>query len=261
MSRRRGKIIGAAIVVLCAVAFAVGVTLLCMAYTMSAHVDERRAQQLTESYEEGRFHMSPQEREQSEREIVSLRTAKWPLYNIGVCICLATATFAVAIARFRLWDMRNWKVITTPRTRWRLIALASAAWLALIPATFLEINDEFLQDDLMPHNGYGVGGTSGLFLATGVPLIVVIWMLATLICRFVVLRSVNLPTTLWQASYPGQSRNVALAIFYGATMGLLAASVAWSAVYYIWGMPSGLIGIYVTLSSRAGLRSRKVHNP
>jgi hypothetical protein len=261
MSRRLGKMIGIAVLVLCAVALVVGVALLGKAYTMPAHVDERKAQQLTDSYAQRHFDMSPQERVQREGEIVNLRTAKWPLYNIGVSICLAAATFAVAIVRFRLWDMRNLKIATTPRTRLRLIGLASIAWLALIPAAFVEINDEFFQDDLFPHNGYGVGGTSGLFLVTGVPLIVVIWTLATLICRFLVLRNVNLPATLWQAGYSRSSRNVALTVFYGAMIGLLAASVAWSAVYYIWAIPSGLIGIYVMLSSRAGLLSRKVHNP
>ncbi len=199
MSRRWEKTIGMTLVALCVVALAVGVALLSKAHTMSAHIDERKAQQLTQSYEEGYFDMSPQERKQRESEIVNLRTAKWKLYDTGVCICLVAATFAVAIVRFRLWDTSNLRIATTPQTRWRLIALASAAWLALIPAAFLEIRDEFVQDDLMPYNSYGVGGTSGLFLVTGVPLIVVIWMLGTLICRFLVLRNVNLPATLWQA--------------------------------------------------------------
>jgi hypothetical protein len=224
---------------------------------MPPHIDERKAQELTDSYEERHFDISPQERAQRESEIISLRTGKWSLYNIGVCMCLFAATFAVSIVRFRLWDIRNLKEATTPHTRWRLIALGSAAWLALIPTTLLEIGDEFLQDDLRPHNGYGAGGTSGLFLVTQAPLIVMIWMLATFTCRFVVLRNVNLPAPLWYAGYSKSSRNVFLTVFYTAMIGLLATLVALSAVYFIWAIPSGLIGIYVMLSSRAGLLSRK----
>jgi len=89
MSQRLGKIVGTAVVVLCVVAF--GVALLGKSYTMAAHVDEIRAQELTHTYASGHF-MSPQERGQRENEIVGLRTAKWPMYNIGVCICLAAVT-------------------------------------------------------------------------------------------------------------------------------------------------------------------------
>jgi hypothetical protein len=228
MPQRLGKIVGAAVVALCVVAFGVGIALLGKAYTMSAHVDEPRAQELTERYDWGHFQMSPQEREQRESEIVGLRAPKWPLYNIGVCICLAAVIFAVAIVRFRLWDMHNLRAATTPRTRWRLIALGSAAWLALIPAIFIEIHDEYAQDDLTPQNGPGTGG--GMFLLVGIPTIIVVWLLATLICRFVVLRNVNLPAGLWYVDHSKTYRNVGLKVFYGAMIGLLVAFVAWSAV-------------------------------
>jgi hypothetical protein len=255
MSPRSGKMVGTAIVLLCVVAFSVGIALLWTASTMPAHVDETRAQELTDIYDWGHFNISPQEREERENEIVSLRTAKWPLYNIGLCICLVAATLAVPIVRFRLWDMRNLKIATTPQTRWRLITLASAAWLALIPATFMELHDEYAQDDLMPHSG---APAVGIFWATGVPAIVVIWAFATLVCRFVVLRNANLPAALWCADYRRSYRRVSLNGFYGTMIGLLVVFVAGSAVYYIWAVPSGMVGIYVMLSSRAGLLSRKI---
>src|SRR5437016_366282 len=109
MSRRFEKEVGAAVVLLCVVVLGLGLALLGRAYTMPTHVDERKAHELTEIYEQGYYDMSPQEREQHANEIVGMRTAKWPLYNTGVCLCLVAATLAVPIVRFRLWDIRNLK--------------------------------------------------------------------------------------------------------------------------------------------------------
>jgi hypothetical protein len=259
MSQPLGRIIGTAVVVLCVVAFSIGIALLAKAYTLSPHVDEPKAQELTDRYQREHFDMSLPEREQRASEIINLRTAKWLLYNIGVCLCLAAATFGIAIVRFRLWDMGNLKAATTPRTRSRLIALASAAWLALIPAFVLGLHDDYAQDDLMPLNGYGPGAESGLFLMTQAPLIIVIWMVATLICRFLVLGKVNLPVSLWCVDRGGGNyRSVILRGLYGVAIGLLFALVALCTLYFKWAIPSGLIGIYVMLSSRAGVLSRKV---
>jgi hypothetical protein len=256
MSRRFGKIIGVAVVSLWLLALGAGIVLLGKAHTMAAHTDERKAQELTDRYEEGRIRMSPQERERREREIAALRTAKWRLYNLGIGICLAGATLAVGIVRFQLWDMYNLRAATTPRTRARLIALASVAWLALIPAFFLDLQDAYDQDDLMPHDDVG----HGMFLLLGVPIIVLIWLAATILCRFVVLRKVNLPARLWYVDYSMTYRSVGLTVFYGAMICLLAASVMLSALYFKWGIPSGLVGTYVMLSSRAGLLNREVEN-
>jgi hypothetical protein len=68
---------------------------------------------------------------------------------------------------------------------------------------------------------------------------------------------VNLPAGLWYVDHSKTYRSVGLKVFYGAMISLLVAFVAWSAVYYIWAIPSGLVGIYVMLSSRAGLLNRK----
>jgi hypothetical protein len=243
---------------LCVVAFSAGIALLGKACTMLAHVDEPKAQELTDKYQQEHFDMSPQEREQRASEIVNLRTAKWLLYNIGVCLCLGAATFGAAVVRFRLWDMNNLKTATTPRTRLRLIALTSAAWLALIPAFVLGLHDDYAQDDLTPLDGYGPGAGSVLFLMSMAPLIIVICMVAALICRFLVLRKVNLPVSLWYADHGRTYRSMVLTGFYGLAICMLAALVALSALYFKWAIPSGLIGIYVMLSSRAGLLSRRV---
>src|SRR5258708_7288356 len=256
MSRRFGKIIGVAVVLLCILALGVGIALLGQAHTMSAHVDERKAQELTDSYEEGRYRMSPQEREQRESQIAGLRTAKWRLYNFGVCICLAGAALAVAIVRFRLWDIHNLRTATTPRIRLRLIALASAAWLALIPAFFLDLQDAYDQDDLMPHDDIG----HGMFLVLGVPIIIAIWLFATLICRFVVLRKVNLPARLLVRKLrQGVSRCGFDDLLWNYDLPACCFSSVLGAVFQM-GYPEW-IGRYVMLSSRAGLLSRKVRNP
>jgi hypothetical protein len=261
VSRLMGKIIGTSTAALCVIALVLGIAFIGIAHTMPAHVDEQKAHQLTDNYDQDYFAMSPQERVRRAGEIVNLRTAKWSLYNIGICICLVAATFAVSIIRFRLWDMRNLMTATTPRTRWRLITLGSAAWLALIPAFILEIHDEYKRDDLRPYDGYGAGGDSIVFLMTAAPFIILIWLSAALICRFVVLRSVDLPAGLWSAGYRTGCRNAGLTAFYGMMIALLVAFVALSAVYGKWAIPSGLVGIYVMLSSWAGLRSREVPNP
>jgi len=85
-------------------------------------------------------------------------------------------------------------------------------------------------------------------------------MLATPICRFLILRNVDLPAALWCVDHGKTSRSVGLNVFYGAMIILLVAFVTWSALHYIWAIPSGLVGIYVMLSSRAGLLSRKAQN-
>ena len=257
MSERWGRIIGTFTVVLCVVAFVIGLALLGKSYTMTAHVDEARANVLTDIYASAHFQMSSEERARREREIVGLRTAKWPMYNVGVCFCLVAATFAAAIFRFRLWDIRNLNAATTPVTRWRLIGLTGAAWLALIPAFVLGLHDDYAQDDLTPYDGYGPGAGTGLFLVAIVPWIITIWIVAVLVCRFVVLRKANLPATLWGLDYRRSFRSARLNLFYGTMTSLLVALVVMSTVYFKWAIPSGLVGIYVMLSSRAGLLSRK----
>lgn len=255
MSPRLGRIIGVGTILVWLAVFCVGAALLSKASKMDAHFDEQKAQALTERYEADHFGMSPTEREQRASEIVNLRTKKWLLYNVGVCICLIAVTLAIPIVRFRLWDIGNLKTVTTPPTRWRLIALAGAAWLALIPEFLLDLQDAYAQDDLLPLEGYGPGGDSGLFLLTQAPIIILIWIVAVFACRFLVLRRVSLPVMLWHADYDRSYRSLGVAYFYGGVILLLVFLVGWSAVYFKWALPSELIGIYVLLSSRAALLS------
>jgi hypothetical protein len=249
MSQQLGRMIGSALLVLCVLAFSIGAGLLGKAYTMQAHVDERKAQELTAKHETEYHHMPAEQRERDANEIVGMRTAKWLFYNIGVRICLIASTLTVLILRFRLWNIRNLKMVTTPRTRWRLIALAGVTWLGLIPAFSLDLEDAYAQDDLLPSDDAG----HGIFLGIVAPYMIVIWIVSALICRFVVLRKINLPVSLWRTADERTLRSVGLTIFYGVAVGLLAVFSALSVAYFKWGIPSGLVGIYVMLSSRAGL--------
>ena len=70
-----GLVLGA----LCLIAACVGVALLIAAHAMPAHVDERRAAQLTGLYEHNYVSETDEQREPIEREIASLRTSKWKL--------------------------------------------------------------------------------------------------------------------------------------------------------------------------------------
>jgi hypothetical protein len=261
LPKRRGSIyaaFGISLVVICFAAFGLGVVLLGASSKMAAHIDEQKAQSLSEFYAANHFQMYPEERELRANEIIGLRTRKWALYNIGVSICLIVATLAIPIIRFRLWDIANLKSATTPRTRWRLVVLAGIAWWWLVPASVFEVYDDYAQDDLTWLDGYGPGGGSVIILFGEAPLIIGGWIIATLVCRFVVLRKVNLPVALWDSDYDWNYRSVGLVGFYRVMIGSLIILTACAAIYFKWATPAGLVGIYVLLSSRAGLLNQKV---
>jgi len=252
MSPHWGRAVGISLLFLCLLSFGVGVVRLNAAHRMLPHVDEPRALELTLRYQFEYSRLSPQERERRVSEIAGLRTAKWPLYNSGVRICLIAGTLVIAILCFRLWDIRNFRFITTPRTRWRLIRLTSVAWLALIPLVGLDISDGAAQDDLRLLEDAGLGeGLSMISLA-----IVVTWVISVVICRFAVLRRARFPAMLWSADCRWTNRNVGLTVFYGLAAVASAAFTTLAIVAFKWGIPSGLVGIYVLLSSRAGLLDR-----
>src|ERR1700738_807175 len=99
------------------------------------------------------------------------------------------------------------------------------------PSIFLDLHDEYGQDDLMPHSDVA----PGIFWVSVVPTITVIWILATLICRFVILRKAKLPARLWGVDHKRTYRSVGLTSLYGVMIGLLAVFTVLSAVYFKWG--------------------------
>jgi hypothetical protein len=130
--------------------------------------------------------------------------------------------------------------------------LTSIAWLALIPLTGLDINESLVQDDLHPMEDAGIGeGLSMIALA-----MIAVWAVSVAICRFAVLRHAKFPAALWCADRPWTNRNLGLTIFYGLAVAVSVAFTALAFAGFKWGIPSGLVGIYVMLSSRAGLLDR-----
>lgn len=236
-------------IVLCFFLLAIGSTLLVVASTLPSHLNESKAQSLTQEYEERYYEMSSESREEKELQIAALRTGKWPMRNAGILMCLVGATLLWAVVHLQLWNIDSLERLRTPKTRFGLVALASVSWLSLIPAFWLELADEYAQDDLRPHNnemGHGV------FLAMGVPLILLLWLTCSILYRYVVLKNVSLPATLWQRDCAKSRRNIALTLFYGGVFVGLGLLAILSSVYFVWSVPSELIGTYVVVSTWAG---------
>ena len=240
---------GTMLVALCLVATGVGIALLVMAHGMPSHTDERRAAELTRLYEQNYVKLTPEQREPAKQEIIALRTSKWKLYNAGLGTCLVSPLLLFAMLRFGLWDVRNLRAAKTPRTRLGLLGLASAAWLALLPALQLQSDDEYAQDDLTPTIDTGHG--SLWIVGPKWFLLILIVMLA--FGRFFVLRRVLLPANLWCWDSVRPYRSLVLSSFYGLLGGVLVVLIVWSASNFSWALPSLMVGLYVILSSRAAL--------
>jgi len=248
-------IIGSILTGLCAIGFAAGIALLAVAYGMPAHSDEPRATRLTIQYEQNYLSATPEQKASIQREISSLRTSKWERFNAGLVLSLTALVGLIAIIRFKLWDVRMLRSATTPRTRSRLLGLASVAWLSLLPALLFELDDEYTQDDLTPTIDTG----HGAFLVDGPIFFITIWMVILLVGRFV-LRNACLPANLWIWNRDRQYFSVAWTILYGVLGGIIAALIlfTWSTRAVGWGLPSLTIGLYVIASTRAALLSRNL---
>src|SRR4051812_30611355 len=121
MIRRTGILIGSALVALCVAGCVVGTVLLVVARGMPAHTNESRATQLTIQYERLYTQGTQEQKAAVERDIASLRTSKWKLYQPGLTMCLTAPILLLGIYRFRLWDIRRLRYLATPRTRLRLL--------------------------------------------------------------------------------------------------------------------------------------------
>ena len=250
MTRKAGILIGSTLTILCAIGCVVGFSLLVIAHRMPAHTDEARASDLTIQYETHYIESNLEEKASIERAIVSLRTSKWELYNTGIVLLLTTPILLAAIVRFKLWDMRLWRSVTTPRTTLRLLGLASAAWLGLLPAFLFELDDEYTQDDLIPtiDTGHGIEFVvlPSFFLTT--------WIVWMLIGHFT-LRNARLPANLWTWDGDRPHRSLLWTVVYGFVGGAIAVWIlfCWSARRFGWGLPSLIVGLYVIASTRAAL--------
>jgi hypothetical protein len=254
MTRKAGMLIGSTLTILCAIGCMVGLTLLVIAHGMPAHTDEARATELTIQYENHYLESNPENKASIEREIISIRTSKWKLYNTGIVLLLTTPVLLAAIVRFKLWDMRLWRSVTTPRTRLCLLGLASVAWLGLLPAILLDLDDDYTQDDLTPTIDTG----HGIEFAVLPPFFLTTWIASMLIGRFIILRKARLPANLWTWDGDRPHRSILWTIIYGFVGCAIALWIlfCWSTRSFGWGLPSLTIGLYVIASTRAALVSR-----
>jgi hypothetical protein len=252
MSHRVAMTIGALIAMICIAAACTGIVLVIKANGMSAHTDEAMAERLTRSYEENHPKMSTAQRLELETQIALLRTSKWTFETVGRSLIITSALLLLAIFWFRLINISNLCHMTTPRTRGGFLALASIAWLALIPEIQLGIQIEYEQDDLLPTTDTG----HGTFLIFGAPIILAIWGLLLLIGYFGVLRRATLPANLWHWNQTIYCTS--LTIVFGALISLMLVAIYWSAMHSVWALPTLMIGIYIALSTRAALLSSRI---
>jgi hypothetical protein len=253
MTRKSAIAIGLSFTALCAAGFIIGIALLVAAYRLPAHSDEARALELTIQYEHHFLDPTPEMRDSIEREIIPLRTSKWSFYKTGLVLCLTTPFLLLAIIRFRFWDIRMLRSATTPGTKLRLLLLASFAWLSLLPAILLDVDDDFAQDDLTPTIDTG----RGMFAFVLPPLFLITWIVSILVGHFVVLRRAQLPANLWGWDSDRPSRSLIWTALYGFLAGFITILVLLSWWYRNGWYPPGLLtGLYVVLSTRAALVHR-----
>jgi hypothetical protein len=247
MTKKTGLLFGAVLLALSLVTTGVGLALLVISYPMPPHTDAQRAAELTASYEQNIEKMTVEQRESIKQEMGSLRTSKWRLYNSGLSMCLVASCLILAMLYFRLWDLRNLRTVTTPQTRLVLLAIASAAWWALLPALQLTELDEYAQDDLTPHIDTGHGLM--FFLA---PAFSEGWAMLA-IGGFFVLKNARLPANLccWDRVRP--YRSIVLTALFGLASTVFTILIIWSVGSFPWGLPSLIAGLYVMLSTRATL--------
>jgi hypothetical protein len=234
---------------MCLITLIFGLLLLMTAHGMPSHTDERRADELTRLYE-GNYTSPPEKLEPIRKEIVALRTSKWDLHDTGLDMCLLSVSLLLTAIHFRLWDLRNLRTMKTPRTRSRLLGLATIALLALLlPALQLQTDYEYIRDDLAPTIDTGRGGT----LFFGTELFLLLWIPMLLIGRFVILRRATLPANLWGWNRAQPAHSLILNASFGSLAVILVVLISWSAINFSWAIPSLLVGLYVVLSTRAAL--------
>ncbi len=247
MTRKTGLVFGVILLALSFVATGVGVALLVIAHSLPAHTDEQHAADLTLTYEQNIGNMTMEQRESIRQEMVSLRTSKWKLYNLGLGVCLVAPCLIAAMLYFRLWDLCNLRTLITPQTRLGLFGLASAAWWALLPALQLAEFDEYAQDDLTPHIDAGHG-----ILFFFAPFFFLAWIVLVFGGLFI-FRKATLPANLYCWDEVRLCRSIVLTAFFGLASSVFAVLIIWSAYNFLWGLPSLIVGFYLTLSTRAAL--------
>jgi hypothetical protein len=214
---------------------------------MQPYTDEAQAQELSNFYTDNYAKATPQQLEAIAQQIVAFRTSKYDVHDAGLSLCLFFGTLLIGMIHSRLWDLRNLQAMQTPRSRARLLALATVVLLGLMCSLIIQTETDWLRDDLAPTIDTGRGSitivTPALFLT--------LWFPMLLIGRFGVLRRSSLPTKFWHGGSARPRGSVALNVFFGLLIALLTILLAGSVRNFVSAVPSLMICIYVLLSSRA----------
>jgi hypothetical protein len=117
----------------------------------------------------------------------------------------------------------------------------------------LQTEDDYAQDDLTATIDTGHGGVWIL----GAEIFPIVLIVVLLFGRFVVLRKVILPAAIWNWDRGHPYRSIIWSTVYGVIAGMLAVSIALAARSFPWALPSLIVGLYVTLSSRAALLNNR----
>jgi hypothetical protein len=249
MPPRASNLIGLSLMAILVIVTTAGIGLLVTADKMPAHTDEQHAIELMDQYLDHHLKLTPAERDVLRLEIVRLRTSKWRIYNAGLAMSLVAPILLIAMVHFGLWDIRKLQDVTTPLTRSRLLAIAGIAWLALLPAILLDVEDDYTQDDITPTIDTG----HGIFLVVLPPYFVVTLAAITALGRYVVLRKASFPASLWIWDKARTRRNLTWTFFYGffgCMLVVLIIKAAWDSP---WFLPSLIVGLYVIASTRAAV--------
>jgi hypothetical protein len=65
---------------------------------------------------------------QWKRDLDSVRTAKWPLFDVGSGLMTLAASCAIAILLLGIHDRSDLAALRTPRRRWQILLLAGLLW-------------------------------------------------------------------------------------------------------------------------------------
>lgn len=253
MPRRLGLIAGFSVIALCLLMAGAGLRLLVQAAEMPAYHDPVKASKLRNASSPLSFDADLKTGSARwHKEMEALRTSKWPLYDRGRGLVTLSLCVLMAIAWFRLWDMRNLPKISTPRSSTSILLILGGIWLALIPAGVADFSEQ-LDREYFP----SWGDTIAIPIGSGIILVLGSLPIILLLAWFLPLRRARLPANLWIWDRAHPRWSAVWTVLYGLLAALILASAIDSIRGHFLYIPPTLIGVYVALSLRAAHLSLK----
>ena len=242
---------------LVALAFVViGGVLLDRSAQMSEWTDSTRAEQ-TQSWPEPTDIHGPAYDAYNARwfkEMDSLRTAKWPLFDAGSGLIAFGITLVVAVLTLGIRRRDDVLVLTSPKRRWMIFAICTFAWFGFWADKFVWlIQNQTRWEYPMWADSIGIPMFEFAILA------VVGWITLSVIGWFLVLRRTKLPASLWIWRKDSSLRSWAFTIL--TTLSVCVAAVDFSDSMRFGpytGIPADLLWTYATLVVRAAATSQQL---